>query len=187
MMTSVIGTRYAHALVETLFDSKTSVKPEDAVAQLKSIEEIIHGSQDLHSILMTPAVQSARKKVVIGKLADQAGVSRVIKNFLYVVLDHHRIDQISQIREALEVLLDERLGVVRAEVSSAQPLSPEQARSIEAQLGRVSGKQIRMHTTVDPELLGGVVARIGSTVYDGSIRGQLEVMRRKLTTEAVEG
>lgn len=187
MMTSVVGMRYANALVETLFDARVGVKPEDAVAQLKSMEALIHGSHDLNAILMTPAVQASRKKAVIGKLADEAGISRVIKNFLFVVLDHKRIDQLSQIREALEVVLDERLGIVRAEVSSAQPLNAEQTRTIEAQLERVSGKQIRMRTTVDPELLGGVIARIGSTVYDGSIRGQLEVMRRKLTTEAAEG
>jgi len=98
-----------------------------------------------------------------------------------VAADRGRIGQLSEIREAFETLLDQRLGFMRAEVTSAQTLDASQRERLEAQLTRISGKSIRPFYAVDAALVGGVIARIGSTVYDGSVRGQLESLRRKLT------
>lgn len=186
MTTSVIGSRYARALVDVVLQPNSRLKPGDAITQLKSIEELLHSSPPLRSILITPAVAGSRKKAVLGNLAKQTGADTLILNFLYVLIDHKRIGQLSEIRAAFETLLDEHLGFVRADVRSAAPLDDGQRRAIETELMEKSGKQIRMQTSVDPELLGGVVARIGSTVYDGSLRGQLEAMRRKLTSESAD-
>lgn len=184
MTASIVGSRYARALVEVVTAPGSAVQPDEAVTQIKSVEEMIASSPDLHAVLMTPAVQMSKKKAVIGKLAEMAGLSPLIRNFLWVVLSHKRIGKLSEIREAFEVLMDEHLGFVRAEITSAAPLEAAQITMIGAELMRMSGKQVRMETAVDGDLIGGVVARIGSTVYDGSIRGQLESMRRKLTTES---
>ncbi len=183
MTATIVGSRYARALVELVTAPGSNVKAGEAIAQIKAVEEMIVGSHDLHSVLMTPAVQMSKKKAIIGKLAEIAGISQLIRNFLLVVLGHKRIAKLTEIREAFEVLMDEHLGFVRAEVTSAAPLEAAQIKMIEAELMRMSGKQVRMETAVDADLLGGVIARIGSTVYDGSIRGQLESMRRKLTSE----
>jgi F-type H+-transporting ATPase subunit delta len=156
----------------------------DAVAQLKALEELIAGSPDLHAVLLTPAVQTSRKRAVIGKLAGEMGLSPLIRNFLFIVLDHKRVGQLTEIRQAFETQLDKQLGFVRAEVTSAEPLDQVEGTAIEAELARLSGMRMRMHFEVDPDLLGGVVARIGSTVYDGSIRGQLDRMRRQFAGES---
>jgi F-type H+-transporting ATPase subunit delta len=136
--------------------------------------------------MQTPAVPTSRKRAVIGKLADRLGFSRIVRNFLFVLLDHKRFAQLSEIREAFERQIDEYLGFVQADVASAEPLDAREVADLEAELTRLSGKQIRPQFSVDPALIGGVVARVGSTVYDGSIRGQLEQMRRHFAKEAAE-
>lgn len=186
MTGSVVGSRYARALVDAVLSDRSPVRPGEAVTQLKGIEELLASSTELRSILETPAVPDARKKAVLELLARRGGASPLIVNFLKVLVDHKRIGLLSEIRSAFELLLDEHLGYVRVEVASATPLEDHQRKQLEAELMQLSGKQVRMHTTVDPELLGGVVARLGSTVYDGSIRGQLEAMRRQFTSESAD-
>ena len=97
-----------------------------------------------------------------------------------MVIDHRRIGVIGEIREAFELQLDERLGFVRAEVSSAAPLNAPLSAGLESELSKLTGKRMRLRFDVDPALLGGVVARIGSTVYDGSVRGELRELGKKL-------
>jgi F-type H+-transporting ATPase subunit delta len=97
-----------------------------------------------------------------------------------VGIDHRRVHEIPSIVEAFEVLLDEHLGFVRADVSSAKPLNDGQKGALEAQLSRMAGKKAKLKFETDPALVAGVVARIGSKVYDGSVRGQLERLRTTL-------
>ncbi len=103
-----------------------------------------------------------------------------------MIIDHRRIAILDEIREAFELLLDERMGFVRAEVTSAAPLDQQRSAGLESELSNLTGKRMRLRFAVDPELLGGVVARIGSTVYDGSLRGQLQQLRRQLTGHSAE-
>jgi F-type H+-transporting ATPase subunit delta len=105
---------------------------------------------------------------------------------VYVVIDHRRIGIIDEISDAFDLLLDERLGFVRAEVVSAAPLNQRRSAEIESELSSLTGKRMRLRFAVDAALLGGVSARIGSKVYDGSVRGQLEQLRRQLTEQFVE-
>ena len=185
-MQSVVGSRYARALVEVVVAPGSVNKPEEIVAQLRSMEQLLSDSHDLRAALMTPAIPTSRKRAVIGKFAETLGLSQVVRNFLFVILDHHRIAQLSEMREAFERLIDEHLGFVRADVTSAEPLEQSQNVALRGELARLTGKQIRPHFSVDPTLLGGIVARVGSTVYDGSVRGQMEAMRRQFTKEAAE-
>ena len=180
-MTSAAASRYARALVDVVTEPVSTLKPEDAVAQLRAIEELIAASEELRTAMITPAIQAARKRAAMGKLLDELGASRVLRNFVYVVIDHRRIGLLPEIREAFETLMDERMGFARADVTSAVPLDQSQSTALESVLSRLGGKTIRIRFSVDAALLGGVVARIGSILYDGSIRGQLEQMRRELT------
>jgi F-type H+-transporting ATPase subunit delta len=184
MTSSLIGLRYAKALAEIVLEPNSPVKPAEAVAQIKTVEAMIATMPELRAVFATPAIQTSRKKAVMSRLAGSAAISSLVQNFLGVVISHKRIGQLSDIRASLEKVIDEQTGYVRALVTSAAPLDPAQSKTIEAELIRISGKQIRMETAVDPDLLGGVTARIGSTLYDGSLRGQIETMRRKLTSEA---
>jgi F-type H+-transporting ATPase subunit delta len=184
MMLSVVGNRYAHALGEIVFASGSSVNSSDIVNQLKAVEELLASSHELAAILVTPAVTNARKRAVMEKLLGELGVSDIVRNLLFVLVDHRRITHLSEVRAGFEALVDQHSGVAPAEVISAEPLNEAQTQALQMALNQLSGMQVRMNTSVDSALLGGVVARIGSTVYDGSVRGQLEGMRRKLSSES---
>ena len=150
------------------------------------MEQLLEESADLRTTVVTPAIPTSRKRAVIGKLADELGCARIIQNFFFVLLDHKRMAQLPEIREAFDRMIDEQMGFARAEVISAEALDEGQSVALQAELTRASGKQIKPQFAVDPSLLGGVLARVGSTVYDGSLRGQIERMRRQFIKEAVE-
>jgi len=185
-MASAVANRYAHALVDIVMAPGSPLKAEGAVAQLRAVEALLAESQELRTALLTPAIPTSRKRAVMAKLLERTGASPLIRNFVYVVIDHRRIPAMSEIREAFELQLDERLGFVRAEVSSAAPLNASISAGLESQLSKLTGKRMRLRFGVDPGLIGGVVARIGSTVYDGSVRGELRELGRKLAAQSSE-
>jgi F-type H+-transporting ATPase subunit delta len=179
-MAAAVANRYARALVDVVTASDSKVQPEDAVRQVRAVEKMIAGSAELRIALLTPAISNARKRAVIGRLLEEMSVSDLIRNFVYVIINHRRIGMLAEISEAFELLMDQRLGFVWAEVTSASALDSRRSASLEAELSRLTGKKMRLRFAVDTSLLGGAVARIGSTVYDGSIRGQLQQLRRQL-------
>jgi F-type H+-transporting ATPase subunit delta len=179
-MASAVANRYAQALVDVVMEPGSPLKPEDAVAQLRAVDAIFQESAELRNAMLTPALQNSRKRAVMAKLLETTGGSTLIRNFTYVLIDHRRIAIIAEIREAFELLLDERLGFARAEVTSAAPLDQSVGANLESELSRLTGKHMRLRFDVDPALLGGVVARIGSTVYDGSVRGELRQLAKML-------
>jgi F-type H+-transporting ATPase subunit delta len=183
-MASAVASRYARALADVVMAPGSALKPEDAVTQLRAVDTFVAQSAELRNALLTPAIQNSRKRAVMAKLVELAGGSPMIRNFAYVLIDHRRTGILSEIREAFELEIDARLGFARALVTSATPLSPQVGASLESELSRVTGKRMRLQFNVDPALLGGVVARIGSTVYDGSVRGELLQLGRKLAVEA---
>ena len=178
-MLSVAAVRYARALVDVVTAPRSAVDPAQALAELKSVEATIAGSETLRNALLSPAVAPARKRAVMARLLEP-GVSKPVRNFLFVVIDHRRIHEITRLVEAFEAQLDERLGFIRADVRSARALDEAQRAALEAQLSRLSGKKAKVRFSADPALVGGVIARVGSIVYDGSVRGQLERLRDKL-------
>lgn len=161
----------------------SKLRPEEAVQQLRAFEAALDASADLREALSTPAVPSSRKKAVIGRIADVLKLSPVTRNFLFVLVDHRRIPLFAEIARSFELVADERLGFARADVTAAQPLSDSQREQLSAALERLTGKRIRMRAAVDDALIGGVMAKIGSTVYDGSVRGRLEALERRLGAE----
>jgi len=181
-MISAVASRYAHALLDVVRES--AAKPEDVMAQIASMEALISGSDDLRHALATPAIPGSRKRAVLARLAQPLGLSPLVRNFFFVITDHRRLAYLAQIREAFEECVDEQMGLVRASVTSARKLDDNQSRALEAELARLTGRQVRAQYSVDPALVGGATARIGSTVYDGSVHGQLQSMRRKLTQGA---
>ena len=173
-MLSAVATRYARALVEVVTEAGSGIDPQTAMDQLRQVAAMIAASDELRHALLSPAVAPSRKRAAVAKLVQ---VHPKIRNFLYVVIDHRRVHEIPSIVEAFEMLLDEYLGFVRADVSSAKPLTPQQEAALETQLTRMAGKKAKLKFQTDPALVAGVVARVGSKVYDGSVRGQLERLR----------
>jgi F-type H+-transporting ATPase subunit delta len=185
-MASALAHRYASALVDIVLKPGSTLKPEDATAQLRAAAQMVAQSAELRTALLTPAIPTSRKRAVMAKLLDEIGASTYVRNFIYVVINHRRIGMLNEMSEAFELALDERLGFARAEVVSASAVDEKRSAALESELSRLTGKRMRLRFRVDPELLGGVTARIGSTLYDGSLRGQLQQLRRELTEETAE-
>jgi F-type H+-transporting ATPase subunit delta len=183
MTLSAVATRYAKALADVTSAAASALSPQDALTQLRAFESALAASRELENALTTPAVATGRKRAVVGRIAGVLQLSPIARNFLFVLIDHRRVSLLGAILHSFDLIMDERLGFARAEVSSPRELTETQRGAINAQLEHVTGKRIRMRFAVDPELIGGVVARIGSTVYDGSVRGQLLTLGQRLTTE----
>ncbi|MCS7025427.1 MAG: ATP synthase F1 subunit delta [Bryobacteraceae bacterium] len=180
-MSLAIASHYANALADVILGPKSTLAPPKALEQLQAVEEVFHSSRELRHVLSSPAVPMTRKSAVISRLCEWLSLDRVLRNFIHIVVLHRRTALLGQIRSAFEAVLDERMGFVKANVTSAAPLNADAQAALEAQLARLTGKRVRCHYRVDPALIGGVVACIGSKVYDGSVRGQFEALRRRLT------
>ena len=183
MTSPAVASRYASALVDVVLDPKSRVQPEQMTRELRAFEAMLGSSLELRSALASPSVPAGRTKAVIGRIAEILGLGRIARNFLYVLNSHRRMDALSAVADTYEVLLDERRGFSRANVVSARELDGGQKALLEAELTRLTGKPMRLKFATDESLIGGVVARIGSTVYDGSVKARLEAMGRQLSAE----
>jgi F-type H+-transporting ATPase subunit delta len=182
MISSAVVNRYANALADVVLSPASDVEPAEAIAQLRDFDATVQSAPALRSVLASPAIAVARKRAVIKDIAQRLGFARVVRNFILVLSDHRRAGGLAQMVDAFEGLLDERQGFVRAEVKSAFVLNAGQQDRLSGQLGTLAGAPVRLRFVVDPDLIGGVTAKIGSRVYDGSVRGQLAEMRTRLVT-----
>jgi F-type H+-transporting ATPase subunit delta len=180
MTSATIVYRYAHALADVIVEPGSVVSPAEAVAQLRSFYASASAVPALQAVLVSPAVPKVRKRAVIRAIAAALGLQRIILNFLLVLSDKRRWSALHEVIEALDAVLDDHLGFERAEACSAYPLSDRQLDNLTRELARIAGRKVRLSLSVDPALIGGVTARVGSTVYDGSVRGQLAKMRQNL-------
>jgi len=177
-MVSVVAARYAKALADVV---QTDGLDSNAVlAQLRAVHGLIESSSDLRVALASPAVARARKRAALARLLQPLGVSNQVRNFAFIICDHRRLHEFSAMIEAFENDMDQRLGFIRADVASAHEVTDAQKAALEQQLSRLSGRKAKVRFTIDPSLLAGLVARVGSTVYDGSARGQLERLKLRL-------
>jgi F-type H+-transporting ATPase subunit delta len=181
-MSLAAASRYARALADLVLAPNSGVAPDEALAQVRTIEAALQQSAELRAALMSPAVPMARKRAVARGLAEKLELARTVRNFLLVVIDHRRVTLLGSIAGALEKTLDDRLGRVLATVTSAAPLDDRQRSKIERRLVERTGKQVRFEFAQNPELIGGLSVKIGSTIYDGSVRGRLTALRSKMAS-----
>ena len=179
-MSEALATHYARALADAVFAPDSGLSPEQAIDQLRAADSMVSSSPQLERAMLSPAVLKAKKKAVISRLADELGLHRLVHNFLLVVVSHRRIKELTAILREFELVVDERLGWIPAQIASAKELTAEQKEHIERTLGTKLGHFIRAHYQVDPELWAGVRARVASKEYDATLRGKLESMRRRL-------
>ncbi len=142
MTLSAVATRYANALADVVTTGGASLA--GVPQELRSFEEALQASTELQNALITPAVPGSRKKAVVNRVADVLELSKISRNFLFVLVDKRRITSLSAILHSLELILDERMGFARAEVSSARELSEPQRAALTAELERLTGKRVRM-------------------------------------------
>ena len=184
MISTAVVTRYANALADVVLSPSSDVSPQDAARQLRAVTEAVEESSDLRAVLASPAVPVARKRVVLKDITGKLGTSRTIRNFILVLSDHRRMTALVQVLATVENIFDERAGFVRGDVKSAVDLSAAQQGELSGQLSTIAGQPVRLHFSIDPALIGGVTAKIGSKVYDGSVRGQLAEMGKRLSAKA---
>jgi F-type H+-transporting ATPase subunit delta len=182
-MASAIANRFAKALAELVARPNSGLTPEQAISQLAAFEALYRESPELKNVLLSPAVPGARKRAVVRRVADDRGIAPLILKFLFVIIDHRRLNYLSAIRQAFEAVLDEKLGLVRVDVASAREIAAPQRERMIGELSKLTGRQVRANFAVDGSLLGGAAVRIGSVTYDGSVRGQLETLLRRLKAE----
>ncbi|MGE5321706.1 MAG: ATP synthase F1 subunit delta [Actinomycetota bacterium] len=176
-MAAVAG-RYARAFAEVA--AAHNMEAEKTIQELDQVNALLAENHELHSVLLNPAVPHEQKLGLLDALVKKMGGGKMLRNFLAVLIDHRRIGQIGEITREFREQLDERMGIADAQVNSARELSAAEKKTLEAQLAEVTGKKIRAHYANDPALLGGAVVRIGSTVYDGSVRGQLHKLKEEI-------
>ena len=172
--------QYANALADIVLQQGAA---EPARKQLAEFAAAYSESTELRNFMANPAVSRGAKHGVIEKLVARLGASRIIRNFLFVIVDNQRTPLLPEIAASFEQVLRQRQGVAEAEVSSAVPLNDKQKAALLRNLESVTGKKVQANYSLDPALLGGAVVRIGDTVYDGSVRNQLDRLRERLTAE----
>jgi len=148
---------------------------------IRTLAQAMKESPELASTLASPAIRRGDRKKVIDGLLQRIGVVSSTRNFVYLLLDGERLSSLPAISRELDAMIEAKAGRIAAEIVSAKPLDPTQLSQITAALEKLSGKKITVSKREDAELLGGVVAKVGDTVYDGSLRTQLRTLRDELS------
>lgn len=174
-----IAKRYAAALADVALERGAA---EPVKKNLAEFAETLRTSADLANFLASPSVPRGNKQAVIENLAARMVAEKIFRNFLLVLADNRRTALLPEIAEAFETLVLERMGIAEAQITSAEELTASQKTELGGAMERLTGKKVQASYRVDRGLLGGAVVRIGSTVYDGSVREQLQRLRDRLTT-----
>jgi F-type H+-transporting ATPase subunit delta len=176
-----VHSRYARAFVDVVYDQK--LDGATLIAQLCSLVDLVKSSADLRHVWENPAIPAEQKRNLLDAIVARENVARQVRNLLAVLIDHRRIAALPEIARQIQLEMDRRLGLAEAEITSARSLDDAERADMELQLQRLTGKKVRAHYTLDAKLLGGAVVRLGSTIYDGSVRGQLRRMKEQLVAE----
>ena len=178
-MASVAST-YARAFADVVFDEHLDTA--QATSGLRSIATLFNESVDLRRVWENPAVPADQKHRLLDAIVQREAILRPVRNLVAVLIDHRRLPFLPRIVEQLEKEIDQRLGFAEAQISSARDLDASEKRALEAQIAKTTGKKVRASYGLDPSLLGGAVVRIGSTIYDGSVKGQLERIKEAISS-----
>jgi F-type H+-transporting ATPase subunit delta len=177
MSVIAIARRYAEALADVAI-ARNQV--EQIEGEVRMFAEMISGSRELHDLFASPIVSQADKARVLDVLIARTRPGQMTANLLRTMLDHYRLHHLDAVYEQFRREMNERGGIVLAEVTTAQPVGPDERQKLSRELMAMTGKQVQFEFKTDPALIGGVVTRIGSVVYDGSIRTQLQEIKHRL-------
>jgi F-type H+-transporting ATPase subunit delta len=177
-MASVTNT-YARAFADAVFDGHHD--PDKTLREAQAVADLVAGSKELRAVWEAPSITAEQKRAVLDALVARQGISGVVRNFVAVVIDHRRVHFLGPIVKQFEQELNQRLGFTEAEIISARELNQSDRGVLEARMEKLTGKKVRAHYALDESILGGAVVKIGSTIYDGSVNGQLERIRQALS------
>jgi len=171
---------YARALADAVLDAH--LDPAKTLAEAQAMAQLVSESKELREVWETPSIPAEQKRAVLDALVARTGTSRTVRNFVAVLIDHRRTSFLAPIVKQFELELDQRLGFAEVEVTSARELDAGERRALEGQVEKMTGKKVRARYSRDASLLGGAKVRLGSTIYDGSVKGQLERIRAAIST-----
>jgi F-type H+-transporting ATPase subunit delta len=176
---AAIDLRYARALAAVISDQKLDVVASQA--QLNDFADLLEASAELREVLENPSIPEPQKLKVLDAIAAKSGMSKTVRNFIAVIAQHERLHELRSMVSAYATIADENASVAEAEIVSAKPLDAGNKQLLEAQIAKLTGLD-KVHATYseDEALLGGAVVTIGSTVYDGSVRAQLQQLKARM-------
>jgi F-type H+-transporting ATPase subunit delta len=174
-----VSNRYARAFADVVMDLRLDAA--QIMEQVHSLVSVVAGSPDLRRVWDSPAIPGEQKRKLLDSIVSRGGLEKHVRNFIAVLIDHHRIAALPEIARQFEHELNSRMGYAEAEITSARQLSDSEKRALEAQIATLTGKKVRAHYEQDGHVLGGAVVKIGSTIYDGSVRGQLQKLKEQLS------
>ncbi len=177
--TRALARRYARALL----DVASTQGPQGSGqlrGELQDFSRLLEADQELHSALLHPALGPERRRRLVAAVAKSAGGSPLLCRLLELLARSDRLALLPELAEAYGEQLNERDGILSAEVVTAQPLAEAHRQALTTVLGEAVGKRVELKTAVDPTLLGGVLVRIGGRTYDGTLRNRLAALRRRL-------
>jgi F-type H+-transporting ATPase subunit delta len=175
---SAIGSRYARAFADVVFSMK--LDPNTTLSEVRSMQQLVQENVELRRVWEDPSIPAAQKRAVLDGLVQKLGSSRQVRNFFAVLIDHRRVSQLDDIAAEFQREINDRLGFAEAEVSTARALTDTEKRELESQIAQLTGKRVQAKYVIDAKLLGGAVVQLGSTIYDGSVHGQLQRLREEL-------
>ncbi len=175
MSVEVIARRYASALADTVGKDATTVQSE-----LKTFETMISENSELTTVFSNPAINQVNKTKVLDAIISKSKPTQTTANFLRILLENGRIINLAEINKTFVKVLSERSGEVSANVTSARELSAKEQKDLQANIEKMSGKKVSLSYNIDKEIIGGIVTRIGSTVYDSSVKTQLQNLKHQL-------
>jgi F-type H+-transporting ATPase subunit delta len=175
-----LAERYAGALVDVALEKKQA---DQVKRELSEFAALVRESAELHAFLSNPAIARAAKHSAIEAIVTRMGASRTLRNYLFVIVDQRRAGMLIEIEQAFSRLLDARQGITQALVTSATELTARERQELDVALGKLTGEKVQAQFTTDAALIGGAVVRIRSTIYDGSVRAQLQRLRARMISE----
>lgn len=176
---AAVNSRYARGLADVAVEKKLDA--DALVAELRSLAQALALSAELRAVLETPSVPASQKLKVLDAVVGKVGASKVARNFLAVLVQNRRFAALSEIARLFEVEMNQRRGFSEAEVTSWRELGEDEKRALASRLEAVLGGKVRARYQKDESLLGGARIRVGSTIYDGSVRGQLRKLKEQLS------
>jgi F-type H+-transporting ATPase subunit delta len=177
MTGTTIANRYARALADVIVERRETA---EVVKELIDFERMMSEHPQLRDVFASPVIGAEPKRAVLGELLTRIDLRQATANFLRLLLNNSRLHDLDQMLNALSRELDTRLNIVSAEVTTAREIGQQEKAALQSQLKAATGKDVRLQFRTDPAIIGGVVTRIGSLVYDGSIKNQLAQMKRRL-------
>jgi F-type H+-transporting ATPase subunit delta len=171
--------RYATAFLQVVTAAKLDTAAIDR--QFNDFLATWDGSEELRTFFENPAIPSVQKVAILDKLNAKLKLQKELRNLIAVLIDNDRIGHVAEVAATYRQLLQEQLGIKSVEISTARELSDDERKELVAEVAKLAGAKVDASFKLDPKMIGGAVVRIGSTVYDGSVRGRLERLKEVLT------